>query len=229
MILKIPLYLLAGLVALPSIALAQDADAARERSRLAIDAAMERARVQSAGDPLIRKPQEPPRGLQYEELRKQQGVDPAELASQYQELTMAKRPTGPDLLVFVSTSMPIQTLRSLAMQINRAGGVMVFRGIKGGLSKKAFNEWIAILKPVAETGASIQIDPESFGRYSVTAVPTYVIAARGEGECGGTSCAADSTSLAGDVSLDYALEKFSAKGGRFGKIAEAYLSKLERK
>lgn len=208
---------------------AQEGEAAKERSRLAIDNAMEQARSQAVQiqNPALQA--ERPRGIQYEDLKKQQGVDPAELANQYREIVKAQKKAGPDLLVFVSTSMPIPTLKHLAVQIRQAGGVMVFRGITGGLNKKAFNEWLALLKPVAETGASIQIDPESFGRYNITAVPTFVIAARREGDCGGTSCAVQTAALAGDVTLEYALEKLSSRGGDQGRIADTYLSRLERK
>lgn len=220
-----PLFLMFGLAVAATHVHSQNDDAARERSRQAIDAAMERARVQAKQEQLAR-PADKPRGMQYEDLRKMQGVDPAELANQYREISKSAKPAGPDLMVFVSTSMPIPTLTRLATQMKAAGGVMVFRGVKGGLSKKAFSEWLGQLKPVAETGASIQIDPESFQRYSVNAVPTFVIAAsRGE-ECGGTSCAAQASSISGDVSLDYALEKFSSRGGEIGRVADSYLSKI---
>ncbi len=158
-----------------------------------------------------------------------QSVDPAELAGQYKDLIKATKSSGPDLLVFVSTSMPVPTLVKLAQQVKQVGGVMVFRGIKGGLTKKALNDWLGLVKPVAATGASMQIDPESFDRYNVNAVPTFVIAVAGEGGCGTTQCATDGAALAGDVSLDYALEKFSARGGPHAKVADSYLSKLARR
>jgi len=209
---------------------AQDIEAARIKSAQAIDAAMERARAQtgqSGNGATVQR--ERPRGITLDELRRQQAVDPAELASQYREVIKAQRPAGPDLMVFVSTSLSVQTLKRLAIQTKQAGGIMVFRGITGGLGKQAFNEWVTRLKPVIETGASIQIDPESFGRYNVSVVPTYVIALRSEKNCGAESCAAESSALAGDVTLAYALEKFSSNGGRFGKVADSYLARLERK
>jgi conjugal transfer pilus assembly protein TrbC len=209
---------------------AQDIDAARAKSIQAMDAAMERARAQtgqSGNGAAVRR--ERPSGISVDELRRQQAVDPAELASQYREVIKTQRPAGPDLLVFVSTSLPVQTLKRLAIQTKQAGGIMVFRGITGGLGKQAFNEWVTKLKPVIETGANIQIDPESFGRYNVSVVPTYVIALQSEKNCGAESCAAESSALAGDVTLAYALEKFSSNGGRFGKVADSYLTRLERK
>lgn len=208
---------------------AQIDEAARQRSRQALDAAMERARSQSAATAKEKTASANPRGVQYEELRSMQSVDPAELAGQYKDLIKATKSSGPDLLVFVSTSMPVPTLVKLAQQVKQVGGVMVFRGIKGGLTKKALNDWLGLVKPVAATGASMQIDPESFDRYNVNAVPTFVIAVAGEGGCGTTQCATDGAALAGDVSLDYALEKFSARGGPHAKVADSYLSKLARK
>lgn len=221
------LFIFVGALFAVTPAFAQSEEAARERSRQALDAAMDRARAQAKV--IERQPAERPRGMQLEDLRRMQGVDPGELAGQYKELVKASRPTGPDLLVFVSASMPIQTLTRLAHQVRQAGGVMVFRGIKGGLTKKALNEWLGLLKPVAETGASMQINPESFERYGVNAVPTFVVATTAEGGCSGERCSINGAAVAGDVSLDYALEKISTRGGQHGKIADSYLSKLAKK
>jgi len=205
-------------------------ESASDRSRRALDAAMSRARAQAAENAKTKTmPQERPSVVPIQTMNQMQGVDPGELADQYKVLAKAQKPAHPDLLIFASASMPISTLVRLGQQVKEAGGIMVFRGIKGGLSKKALNEWLGLLKPVVETGASMQIDPESFAKYNVTAVPTFVLIAAPENDCGDTHCAVNAAALTGDVSLDYALEKFSARGGRYGEIADSYLGKLTKR
>lgn len=54
-------------------------------------------------------------------------------------------------LLFASSSMPIETLRTYARQLERVGGVIAFRGVPGGLSK---------IGPMAElTARMLRVDP----------------------------------------------------------------------
>lgn len=157
------------------------------------------------------------------------GVDPAAIAARFKDM----QPTGgPDheLLIFVSTSIPKATLVKLGEQAKTAGGILVMRGVKGGLQQKnALAVMASELQPVAATGVDIQIHPELFTRYNVSAVPTFVLA-REVTDCGTDACAARMTSLAGDVSLDFALERFTASpDARLAQLARAKLARLERR
>ena len=54
-------------------------------------------------------------------------------------------------LLFASASMPVETLRTYAMQLERVGGVIAFRGMPGGMAK---------VGPMAElTAKMLRIDP----------------------------------------------------------------------
>ncbi|WP_306552790.1 type-F conjugative transfer system pilin assembly protein TrbC [Sphingobium sp. IP1] len=54
-------------------------------------------------------------------------------------------------LLFASSSMPIETLRTYARQLAQVGGVIAFRGVPGGLTK---------IGPMAElTARMLRIDP----------------------------------------------------------------------
>jgi type-F conjugative transfer system pilin assembly protein TrbC len=54
-------------------------------------------------------------------------------------------------LLFASSSMPIETLRTYAGQLERVGGVIAFRGVPGGLTK---------IGPMAElTARMLRVDP----------------------------------------------------------------------
>lgn len=194
------------------------------RSRQAIENAIAQARSMQvnqnkAGERNALSPQE---------LRKTQGVDPAKLASKYQGSFTDIQKSSPDLMVFISTSMPKKALLMLGEQARAAGAVLVLRGMKGVLGTKGvMEETTKALQPIADTGAAIQIDPEAFGRYHVTAVPTFVIATKEE-SCGTDICDAKSYALAGDVTLEYALEQWSSRGGAIGKQADMYLRRINR-
>lgn len=223
-------YILAFLCCMASHAYSQTptaSDGARDpqvRSRQAIDEAIAQARTMQAnqaknGDR---------NGLSPQELMKFQGVDPAKLAAKYQGAFSDTQKPSPELMVFISTSMPKKALLMLGEQAKAAGAVLVLRGMKGVLGTKGvLEETTKALQPIADTGAAIQIDPEAFGRYHVTAVPTFVIAAKEE-SCGSDICDAKSYALAGDVTLEYALEQWSSRGGAVGKQADMYLRRMTR-
>lgn len=196
-----------------------------ERSRRAIDEAMAQAKV-NAGD---RTKLQVRSGLSPEELRRMKGVDVGQMAAKYRENGVGAN-QGPqqDLLIFVSTSMPKKALTMLGEQARATGAVLVLRGMKGPLGKPGtMDATMKALEPIAATGAALQINPEAFDRYNVTAVPTFVIAAKEEG-CGNDSCATKAHALAGDVSLEYALEEWSNRGGAAGRLADLYLKRLAR-
>ncbi len=194
------------------------------KSRQAIERAINQARVMQNGSIQAG----PKSGLSIEELRKTKGVDPSALAARYQSSQIGTVPAQQSLMVFISTSMPIKALVMLGQQAHATGAVLVLRGLRGALgTKMAIQKTMEFLQPVAATGANIQIDPESFGRYNVTVVPTFVIATK-EDSCSTDQCDTKSYSLAGDVTLQYALEQWSNRGGAIGSQADMYLARLER-
>jgi conjugal transfer pilus assembly protein TrbC len=154
-----------------------------------------------------------------------QGVDPEAIASRYRNLAMEGAPRE-ELLVFISTAMPKEALRRLAQQSAKAGGILVLRGFRGGLNKGAMQATLQELQPLVKEGADIQINPEAFSRYDVSAVPTFVLSAQDEGCAANFQCQWRAAKLVGDVSLDYALEQWTKNGGRAGSIAQRYLRKM---
>ena len=129
------------------------------------------------------------------------GADPLAIAKQYEQGLRAAPQEA--LYIFISTSIPIDTLKLLGEQAVRGGAALVLRGIPGGFD--GYTNMLQTLKPVIATGADIQIHPELFDRFEVSAVPAFVIAKYEEG-CQGNVCDAESISVAGDVSLPFALE-----------------------
>jgi type-F conjugative transfer system pilin assembly protein TrbC len=100
------------------------------------------------------------------------GADPLAIAKQYEQGLRAAPQEA--LYIFISTSIPIDTLKLLGEQAVRGGAALVLRGIPGGFD--GYTNMLQTLKPVIATGADIQIHPELFDRFEVTSVPAFVIA-----------------------------------------------------
>lgn len=101
----------------------------------------------------------------------------------------------PNLLVFVSFFIPLETLRTLAIQVNQVGGKVVFRGLVNGSFKQTAEK-------IKDLQMEVIIDPTLFDEYQVKVVPTFVLRNAKE----------EHDQLSGNVSLEYALEQMSSKG-----------------
>ena len=107
----------------------------------------------------------------------------------------------PRLLVFVSSTMSMATLRQLGTSLQRQGGKLVFRG----LINNSFKEMAAFLQ---ELGHEALIDPTLFAALNIQTVPTFVLFEKAP-QVLDELPAYDR--LQGNVSLTYALEKFGGK------------------
>jgi conjugal transfer pilus assembly protein TrbC len=148
--------------------------------------------------------------------------DPAALAARYAAPVQADEAAG-TLLVFVSTSMPAESLLRLARQARDAQATLVFRGLAGA----SLREMVGRLQPLAATGATLQIDPRAFTHHAIEVVPTVVLAVP-DPACRETPCEAHAARVAGDVTLDYALAHLARTPGPAAAVAEARLVRLRR-
>ncbi|WP_233981869.1 type-F conjugative transfer system pilin assembly protein TrbC [Pectobacterium versatile] len=88
------------------------------------------------------------------------------------------------LVMFVSSSMPLQTLRAYARDLGKVGGVMVFRGPVGGMSRITetvqLSRSILFLNPDCNNSrcksfnTEILIDPVLFKEYGIDRVPALI-------------------------------------------------------
>ena len=88
-------------------------------------------------------------------------------------------------LLFASSSMPIETLRTYAGQLERAGGVIAFRGVPGGLTKigpmAALTARMLRVDPGCEgpactmRGVHVVIDPILFRQHGIARVPALAM------------------------------------------------------
>jgi len=218
------LILMVGLFSC-TCAMAQRALPADEALDRAMSAAQQRAQsvLQGMPDPAVGT-------LQVPDLRArsaQQMPDPATLAQRYQS-TQAQAPaerTYP-VMVFASLSMPEATLKRIGQQARRAGAAVIFRGLRYGMGQGNWKRSVEAMKPVADTGAVVLIDPRQFERFDIRTVPAVVVSLNALEDCAEGACANRSARVDGDVSLDYALERVAARKDGVGKIARQTLSQL---
>ena len=136
--------------------------------------------------------------------------------------------SGPSLLVFISFSMPEATLARLVDQAARARASLVLRGLVNGSLRDTVER---MQRLIGNRQVSVQIDPQAFDRFSIVRTPSFVLVRDGAQpqRCGAGMCfAADQFALAaGDVSLDYALERFQRSAPRLARDASAFLKRMK--
>jgi len=130
------------------------------------------------------------------------------------------------LLVFVSLAMPEATLKRLVAQASRLRARLVLRGLsEGSLVRTAAR----VQNLLGQQSPAIEIDPREFDRYAVRQVPTFVLTrSAAPGDCAAGQCKGTHTSIAGDVSLDYALRQIRDRAPTFHDDAARLLARLER-
>ncbi len=126
-----------------------------------------------------------------------------------------------NLYIFVSFSLGEKALLNLAHEAQRYGAIFVLRGFKEGSYSKTVQ---ALQKIILETGQGIIIDPELFTLFSVSSVPTFILAKSFSLNTFERTATPFHDRLQGHVSVHYALETFSKEGELQGE-AKALLTK----
>jgi type-F conjugative transfer system pilin assembly protein TrbC len=130
-------------------------------------------------------------------------------------------------VLMVSSSMPVATLRTYAIQLERAGGVMAFRGMPGGMTRVApmakLSAQILRIDPGCEGPAcamrnvQIIVDPILFRQHAVAQVPALAMI---PGDPAQPYCERDETSphsahvIYGDAALSGLLDEYARLGGK---------------
>lgn len=134
------------------------------------------------------------------------------------------------LRIFITLDMPRASLQLLTDQASRAGAVLVLRG----LQSQSMRQTVAIVSElIGERKVAWIIDPEAFTRFAVRQAPTFVLTLNdttgndAKSSCGsGCVTPAGFASVAGDVSLDYALEAIMRLRPEATPRAEPILKRL---
>lgn len=129
------------------------------------------------------------------------------------------------LFVFVSNSMPAQSLRQWSEQVDRVGGTLVLRGFIDD-SPVGTIERVKTLFPDGET-SGFSIDPARFEQMDIDKVPAVVVVPAAPSICEKEECPKPIFGMVyGDVPLDEALSVIAHRNP--GIKAEAALSFLDR-
>ncbi|MGB3931866.1 MAG: TrbC family F-type conjugative pilus assembly protein [Sphingobium sp.] len=159
-------------------------------------------------------------------LRQALGLEPSEEQA-LAKATPAVQAKGWVPVLFVSSSMPISTLRSYAAQLEKIRGVMAFRGVPGGLKKMGpmakLTAEILRLDPGCEgpncvmRDVQLIIDPIVFRQHGIARVPALAMI---PGDPTQAYCERDDESpraahvVYGDSALSGLLEEYARLGGK---------------
>lgn len=116
------------------------------------------------------------------------------------------------LYIFVSSSLPKESLKSLLLEAQKIGATLVFRGLINNSFKdtqKYFSEILVSSLSIDDTSVQdssvkVIIDPNLFEEYDVKVVPTFIMKEDKSGN--------KYDSLRGHISLEEALLKFRERG-----------------
>ena len=128
-----------------------------------------------------------------------------------------------NVLIFVSFSMPKESLRGWIKQADRIKAPVIVRGL---LHNSFRDTTKAVMDIISDNRGGIQLDPTLFRRFHIEKVPAVVVI--------NSDCLAQETChsfdvIYGDVTLDYALKEIANQDDQFSPFAESALQKLKEK
>lgn len=155
-------------------------------------------------------------------------MDIDKLADQYKKLGQRQPAPGKrtnDLLVFVSFSIPKGSMERILDQAELSGATLMFRGLRGDSMAKMTEE---IKQLIGNRKVGVVIHPPAFQQFTITKVPTVVLARAEAGNVLDNGCAQANTfvKVAGDVTIDYALEHIEKNNATWAPLAASYRRKL---
>jgi len=136
---------------------------------------------------------------------------------------------GPDLLVFVSFSMPGKSLKRLARQSGQAVAAIVLRGlVADAKGKPSFHATgVAVGGLGLERDQGFDVNPIVFKRFGVRHVPAFVLLLAPDCQTCGKAFIPKHLKISGDVSLDYALRRMQSRRPEYAARIQPYLERLK--
>jgi len=148
----------------------------------------------------------------FESIQTQEPVDIGKLANQGQDIYRStendEKRYESQVLIFISSSMPDQTVTRYLNQSRRINASLVLRGFVDDtlLKTKKYLHDILVATANPEADSSILIDPTLFNRFSITQVPSIVVTESEVQPCMKDACPPPVHHVvSGDVSLGWAL------------------------
>ena len=153
----------------------------------------------------------------------QSGVNIEDTVKQYQRIKPA--PQTENLMIFASFTMPKESLKRLVHQANMLGASIIIRGFKNNTIKAT----ALAIRELGEEAGNVVINPNSFVKYQIQAVPTVVLtkaANQEQVDASDHALASSFVAVPGDVSLDYSLAEIARMEPQFSAEANRYLKQL---
>ena len=142
---------------------------------------------------------------------------------------VAGRPNTPELLVFMSLSVPAASWAEWAREAARARAPLVLRGIADGGLRATVT---AVGARLGGAEAGVAIDPRLFRLFGVAHVPAVAVVPGGVAPCRSPGCAGDPPPphdlVSGNIGLAAALETIAAEGGAGRHAARRHLERVGR-
>lgn len=152
---------------------------------------------------------------------------PSELAKQFRPAPVIPlKQNTHELMIFVSFSMPPESLQRIVLQSEKTGARILFRGFKG---EKLTEMSKHIANLIGNHRVEVNVNPPAFTQYKITQVPALVIAQpnANEGMDNGCAQAARFVKVVGDVSQDYALDLIEKQSPQWASAARVFNHRLE--
>lgn len=154
-------------------------------------------------------------------------------AEQHDVLADTSGGNGSRFYVFVSFSMPDVTLRRLMQQAKRIGAPLVLRGlVENDMNKtriKVGKLLDADKKGNTSIDGGLSIDPTLYDRFGISVVPAFVLTDAPVQACTQTGCPTpDFVRLAGDITLEYALESIAREAPAMRDDARGLLATMRK-
>lgn len=153
-------------------------------------------------------------------------ANPADLARQFRQPPIQTKPATPEMMIFVSFSMPRESLRRIVEQSETTGARLIFRGFAGDKMTDMAARIGALL---GKHRVEAVIHPPAFTQFKVDQVPALVLAQSDAGNQMGSGCAQPDryVKVTGDVSQDYALEYIERMSPQWAASARLFGDKIK--
>ena len=139
---------------------------------------------------------------------------------------LSGRPRGPEVIIFMSLSAPLESWRQWSREGARIGAPLVLRGFGAG----GLQATVRRIGPYLDREGGAAIDPRLFRLFDVTVVPAVAVAPGGVPPCESRGCSTDPAPphdrIAGNIGLEAALETIAAEGGPGREAARRHLASL---
>jgi conjugal transfer pilus assembly protein TrbC len=126
-----------------------------------------------------------------------------------------------NVLIFVSFSMPKESLRGWLRQAELIKAPVIIRG----LVHNSFRDTTkAVMDIIPNNRGGIQLDPLLFRQFHIEKVPAVVVT---RADCAAQETCQEFDVIYGDVTLDYALKEVANQDDPFSSYAELALNRLK--